>query len=201
MKLTTMVSALVAGILCASTAFAGNITIQMTGVDLAYDGAMITSAASPDDLTTVVIDGTTYTSDLDLDLTIPGVTGLGVGSGSSVMSSAGGSLTLGIGTDEVVLNLDPVTVSFIDLGAGVSTFVFAASTAGIDSQSLPGGAELCNPVSVSFSTQVTSMTDDGVNITSFASSGTGELTSVPEPAALVMVLLGMAGLISIRRKK
>ena len=120
------------------------------------------------------------------------------------MSAGGGNLTLDIGAggDQVVLDLDPVTVSFIDLGAGVSTFVFAASTAGINSQQLPGGLEFCDPVTVSFSTQVTSMTDDGTNITSFTSSGTGELTSVvPEPAALSMVLIGMMGLIGIRRKK
>jgi hypothetical protein len=100
----------------------------------------------------------------------------------------------------VSLNLDPAKISFIDLGAGISTFVFAASTADINTQSLPGGAELCDPVSVSFSTQVTSMTDDGTFITSFNSSGTGELTSVPEPAAIGMLLVGLLGFVSIRRK-
>jgi hypothetical protein len=198
--MTSLISALAAGVLFASTALAGPITIQMTGVDLSYDGAMITSAASPDALTTVVIDGTTYTAGIDLDLTIPGVSGIGVGTGSSVTSSGGGTLDLNVGGGSVSLNLDPAKISFIDLGAGISTFVFAASTADINTQSLPGGAELCDPVSVSFSTQVTSMTDDGTFITSFNSSGTGELTSVPEPAAIGMLLVGLLGFVSIRRK-
>ena len=199
---TIRTAALAVLFMSASAAQAGLLEIQFTGVDIAYDGAEITDAVDPgsDALTSLVIldngvvtAGTPFASDIALDLSIPGVTGISAG-GDQVLSDPGGSLDLSLPAgDFVSLTLDEVTVTFIS--TAFVQFSFAGSVAGVDGQSLPAGLALNSPVSVSFSTTIDTLTTAGGIVETFTASGTGEIEDlIPEPTAAS--LIAIAGLLA-----
>ena len=70
-------------------------------------------------------------------------------------------------------------------------FVFLAGLGTTSAESLPGGLHTSNPISVSFSTQVSSMVDNGQVVESFVALGSGEVVSdtTPEPATLTLLAL------------
>ena len=189
----------------AHVAFGGMIELQFTGLDLSYDGATITDdAVGADPLTTLVVleddvvtAGSPLTADINIDLSIPGVTGIAA-TGDQVVSAVGGSLTLSMpGGDFLSLVLGEVTVTYVD---DDPPFVFGAAIAAVVGQSMPGGLVMGDPVSVSFSTTVDSLTTSGGDIAAFEASGTGEIRDViPEPTALVLLAVG-AALGSYRRR-
>src|SRR5690606_27332718 len=77
-------------------------------------------------------------------------------------------------------------------------FVGVASVASVNGQSLPLGLMIGDPVTFSFSSQVTSQTVDGNNfVATFAASGTGEVSGnniIPEPSSLgLLALSGLLG--------
>ena len=110
-----------------------------------------------------------------MDLVIPDVLSIPVG-GGSVTSAVGGIMDLEFGgTDHLYLDLDDVTVSYVD-AIGLFQIAFGGSVATIFGQSLPYGLVMGDPVTASFSTQLSSSTDDGVYLTSFTAAGTGEVT-------------------------
>ncbi|TWT88651.1 hypothetical protein Mal64_21380 [Pseudobythopirellula maris] len=215
MKLNTLIGsfALAMAIFCAPT-LAGTIEIQFTGLNLTYDGSSIVdSAVGADPLTTVSLKEDsvdfggsplqTPADAISLELAIPGVTNIPVG-GGTVNSAVGGSLMLNLPSgDHVSLDLDSVAVTYVDL-SGTIRFAFGGSIATIDSQQLPSGAMLGDPVAVSFSTRLDagSLTDDGTYITGFTSRGTGEIEGelVPEPttAALGALAALFAGAAAMR---
>ena len=190
-----------------TVATAGTINIQMTGLDLSFDGSTISSLTSPDTLTSVVVSDsaggapTLYGTGIDVDLVVPGVTLPVASPVSSATSAAGGSLVLNTPGGSLSLALDPVTVTHID--ATTVAFTFGAGQSSIISQSLTG-FPLADPVTVSFSTTINAgtLTNDGTNVTGFTAFGTGEITSVPEPAAGLTLLMGsLLGLVAVRRRK
>lgn len=192
---------------CSGSAPAEMIRIQFSGLDIAYDGTDITSATSPDELSSVAIStngalaGPVLTSDIALEAMIPDVLDIAVG-GDTVTSGAGGTFNFSFPSgDSLSLTLGPANINYAD--AGFVQFTFGAAIAAVNSQSLPYDLLIGDPVAVSFSAQIDSdsLMDDGVNLTAFTASGTGEVRGelVPEPSTLV--LLGLATLAIVARRQ
>ncbi len=192
-----------------SSASAAVIQIDLGGINIRYDGADIVdtgTVAAPDplDTATFIKDGVTQGTDttgVTLDLKIPGVFGIPATGGDisgTVYSAAGGYLNLNLGGGEFLsLTLDSVSIDYT-LKSSTLKFIFAGSSSStIVGQSLPYGLSLDNPVSISFSTQVSKRTSAGGYITEFVSAGTGEI--VPEPATLGLLAFGAVVLLRRRR--
>ncbi len=190
-----------------SSASAAVIQIQMGGVALSYDSSsssiVDTGTADPDPLTNATflvndsfigVDATGVT----LDLNIPGVSNIPA-SGGQVTSSANGSLDLDLGGGEYLsLTLDSVVVNYIPVTSTVQ-FIFAGSSSTIDDQQLPYGISFVDPVSVSFSTQISEFTTTGDYLATFVSAGTGEIQGIPEPATVGILAFG--GILVLWRKR
>lgn len=197
----------------------GAIMIQLAGLDIGYNGSTIVdqspNGANPDPLTYAnFIDDSTnttigsVTSNLTLNLSIPGVLNIPV-AGGSVFSSTGGTFDLDFGGgDFLSLSLGSAGITYQKIVAGPLQFkfVFAGAVASIVGQHLPFQAVIGDPISVSFSTQINpgSIHDNGSYLTAFTASGTGEVRSdqysyVPEPATIGLLALG--GLALIRRRR
>jgi hypothetical protein len=191
----------------APAASASFIQIQLGGVDLQYDGTDIRNAGSPnpDPLTnaTFLVDSVAIgadTTNVTLDLYIPGVSALPVG-GGQVSSLSGGSLDLELGGGQYLeLSLASAIVAYIP-ATSLIQFVFLGSVASIDGQDLPFDVVLAEPVSISFSTQLKApITQSGGLVTSFQTAGTGEIQGVPEPATLSLLVIGSLAMMWRRRK-
>lgn len=191
-------------------ATASTIEIQIIDVDVEYDSATgdITDAGTPTDPVSSLFffngggsfgDLQNPPNALSIDLSIPGVPAIPVG-GGTVSSAAGGTLELLTPSSILSLNLDSADVTYTPIG-GTLDFVFVGTVGSIASQNLPFGLVLGDPVSVTFSTQANTLTDDGVNVLTFAASGTGELEGqfIPEPTSLV--LLGLATAAGLVRRR
>jgi hypothetical protein len=185
------------------------IEIIVSDIDIEYDGTNIFDSnpigSNPDPLSTAsffkneALQGV-LTTDLTLDLLIPNVTGI-LTSGSTAFSDPGGNLTLRQGSTVLLdLTLGSAEVIYSPFNA-FFRFVFAGASATLDSQNLPFGLTLANPVSVSISTQLdpNSLTSSGSTVTGFRSSGSGEHVAIPEPASLV--LLGIGGMLMLKRHR
>jgi hypothetical protein len=186
---------------------AGVLQIQLGGVDLQYSGNQIQDAdpglSDPDPLTnaTFLQDSVLVgvdTTDVTLDLQIPGVMNIPI-TGGSVNSATNGTLDLALGGGEFVsLVLDSVNVTYIPV-IGELNYVFAGSLASISGQNLPFGLILGEPVGVSFSTQtVAAVSSSGGFLTAARTAGTGEIQSIPEPASLALLGLGVVAMIRRR---
>jgi len=202
-------SVMLAGV--APTASAALIQIQLGGVGLRYAGTNIFDAgtSSPDPLTnaTFLVDGVPVgadTTDVTLDLHIPGVANIPVG-GGQLNSSAGGTLDLALGGGEYLsLALDTAFVTYVPVTSTIQ-FVFIGSTASSTGQNLPHLISIDDPIGVSFSTQIVEpISHSSGFVTVFKSAGTGEIqgfgVGVPEPATLSLLSFGMLAVIRRRRK-
>lgn len=196
---------------CLSLALAsvapGGVMIQMGGIDVSYTGSNIEdmgTAQNPDPLTnaTFFVNNATLGADttgVTLDLNIPGLSNIPA-TGGTVSSAANGSLYLDLGGGEFIsLTLKAALVSYFPMTSAIQ-FVFSGVSSTISGQHLPYGLSLIDPVSVSFSSQVTpgSVSQSGGYLTAFSSAGTGELQAVPEPATLSLLALG--GLAARKRR-
>lgn len=204
-KMTGVTVVAMLATIVASSASAAVIQIQLGGVTLSYDGNSIvdTGPVNPDTLTnaTFMVSDSWVGMDVTgvtLNLDIPNVSNIPL-SGGPVSSDANGFLDLDLGDGEFLnLTLDSVTVNYIPVLSTVQ-FIFAGSSSTIDDQNLPYGLSFDNPVSVSFSTQISQIDDDGTYVTEFTSAGTGEIQGVPEPATLGMLAFG--GIAALWRKR
>ena len=197
-------------VLAAPPLQAGVVEIHFTGMNIEYDGTVDfdISTPSPDPLGSVtfyvdgVQTGSTLTSNISVDLLIPGVTGIDVG-GDTVTSSTGGSLNLVLDGSSLSLELGAVGINYTQVLPGFE-LVFGATTSSLVGQDLPFDIVLDDPVTVSFSTQIDSgsLTDNGQLLTAFTASGTGQVQgggdsgviATPEPASIVLALMAMVGI-------
>ena len=188
-------------------ASAGMIQIQLGGVDLFYTGGVVrdSGTSSPDPLTnaTFLVNGAVAgvdTTDVTLDLRIPGVLNLPA-NGGSVTSALSGDLDLAFGGgDYLSLTLQSATVTNIPLTATLN-IIFIASVSTLDGQQLPFDITIAEPISVSFSTHTTEpVSQSGNYITVFRSSGTGEISGTPEPATMSLLAIGGMTMLMKRRR-
>ncbi len=235
MKTTQLVMHLVhSGAMCALVAFslaapvtAATIEIQFTGMNLTYDGSAIyddgsnagglADPADADPLISVdfFINGVpagSLSNNISLDVFIPDVTGI-----SSAANTVDNQTTPGnpgffdllIGTSPLaaeflVIDLEEVNISYIDV-QNIVQFTFGAAVSEVFGQNLPFGLLIGDPISVSFSAQVTpgtKTTSDGF-VTGFDATGTGEIrgTLIPEPASCLLAAFGLIGCLAVRRKE
>ena len=203
----------VALLLLQTTASAGTLGIQYTGMNISYDGSTITEVGNPDPLSSLVflVDGVqagpVLTSGIAMDLSIPGVSGLPVAGGTTT-SAAGGTLGLTLpGGDFLNLDLGAAEVVFVSITGGnfQLQFVLGASEANVISQSLPVDGLFGEDVSVSFSTQVKSgsLTQNAGIVTGFLASGTGEIEGnlVPEPTTVALLISGLLACLAFIRRR
>lgn len=201
-----------AAILCASTASAGLLSVEFTGLNIELAGSTIIDdgpgAATLDPLTSV-----TYTTDsgsttvtsptttLTADLSIPGVTGIPA-AGGLVTSAAGGTLSLGLGgSDHLDISLEEVSVTYLNIGPNIVRLAFGGAVAGVDSQQLPFGLTIGDDVVMSFNTTVSSVTTSGGFVTAFKAAGTGLIDNpVPEPSTAALAMLGVLTACGLKRR-
>jgi len=208
--------------------YATTLQIQLGGVNIVFDGTDIDDAGSsvsgaedpadadPLDTVTFTLDDTPVgtlvgppvgTDAIFVDIHIPGV--------PSIPAVGGAVTTAGIPTGTfdllttavapavgLALDLDAVHVTYVPIANNLS-FVFSGSVASIDSQDLPFGLEIGAPVTVTLSTQTSSVTIGGGFVTSFTASGTGEIRGavVPEPSALSLAVVAFFGLLARSRRR
>ncbi len=223
MKIQKMFLCAIAGAICAviigaTSSSAALLEINFTGMNLRYDGTAIydagnsntTASSNPaqaDPLITVdfLVDGSlvnTITTNSFIDLYIPDVVNI-----PSTPNTVFNITTVGnpgffdllfgspIATEFLALDLNEVTIFYNDV-AGIVQFTLGAAVAQIDTQNLPFGLQIGEPVAVTFSANIQSRTSAGGFITSFTTgSGSGNVEGplVPEPATCgFMILAGLA---------
>ncbi len=213
-------------ILSITAAQAATIEIQFTGMNLVYDGSAIYDSGSTaggsadpaeaDPLLSVnfLVDGIpagpALTSNIALDVYIPDVTGLSAATGATTNITTPGNagyfdLLIGTGptaSEYLLVDLAEVSITYIDV-ANIVQFTFGAAVSDVFSQNLPYGLNIGDPVTVSFSAQLTSgtKTTAGNLVTGFAATGTGEIRGdvIPEPTTCLLAALGLIGL-AVRRQ-
>ncbi len=220
---------LLASLLSATAASATMYQIKFTGLDVMLSNGVLQDAASMDARTGDIADADEVFSadffvdnapvgslnsgvsgtELAVDLLLSPVTGLMFPAGSGIPSTAdAGSgffdLLIEPGGAGILLDVDAATISLVIEDSGLTTleFVFLAGTAAIENEDLPffGDIDPNSPVSVSFSSQgMDSLTESSGVITSFRTSGTGEINIIPEPGTLLLLSLGLVGLANMRR--
>jgi len=205
---------------------AATIEIQFTGMNLQYDGSAIydngvtaggvADPADADSLISVdfLVDGISVgslSSDISLDVYIPDVTGISSASGTVYNATTVGNpgyFDLLIGTtplasEFLTIDLEEVNVTYIDV-LNIVQFTFGAAVSDVFAQNLPFGLQIGDPVTVSFSSQITpgTRTTGGGLVTGFDATGTGEIQGdlIPEPATCLLAAFGLIGCLTIRRK-
>ncbi|MCA9102764.1 MAG: PEP-CTERM sorting domain-containing protein [Planctomycetales bacterium] len=207
-----MIAALLVSALGVSAHASPLLTIQLGGVDIAYDGTNIYNGGpdAGDPLTTVafVVDGSmvgsVLTSEIALDVLIPDVTNI-PDTGGMVSSAAGGTFDLLLpGGDFLALDMGSAMITYVNI-SNVVEFVFAGSIATVDGQALPYGLEIGESVTISFSTPINdgSLVTSGGTVDAFTATGTGEVrgTLIPEPATLSLTLLSSLALLGACRRR
>ena len=132
----------------------------------------------------------TLTADIHADVLIPGVT-IPAGGGATTSAGNGGFFDLLTGgTYGLKLGVDSFDIFYT--GGEIAIFGNGFATEAFNDLPFGPGIVPGTEVLISFSTQVDVLTDNGDNVQTVASSGTGEVRgpAVPEPGTLLLSLLG-----------
>jgi hypothetical protein len=207
----------------ATVARAGLIEIQVSGLDLVYNGTDIYDAgnilggigdpAESDPLISMsfLVDGNlvgTLTSNIFADVYIKDVFNIPVGGGFVMTGPQGNSFGFDLLSSNnnpgfgLALNLDRMQVFY----SGSTVFIAGGGVASsLANQNLPFGLVIdgSQPISIAFSSSAMSnVTSAGGFLTGFRSSGTGNVrgTLIPEPAALALVMLAVGSVLTVSRR-
>lgn len=206
----------------AASADAASLDIQLTGLDLVYDGTDLYDATSiaggvgspadADALITMdfVVDGVLVGSldtDIWADVFIAGVADIPVGGGMVTSAGNGDAFGFDLHTSAggwgLALDIDTAQVFYTGSGITIAGGTLATD---VPFQALPFGLVLDDlmDVTIAFSSaNISGITDDGTYLTGFSTEGTANVvgTLVPEPSALALLGLGVCGLVVARRRK
>ncbi|MFN4242578.1 MAG: hypothetical protein ACK4PI_05005 [Tepidisphaerales bacterium] len=204
-----------------AAAQAALVEIQISGVNLVYNGTSVVDAGGPtgnvldpadaDQLNTMTFINNgvpvgTLLGNIFLDLSVTGLGGIldTPGNIQTVTSNVPGYVDLLIGTSQPVpqylqVNVATTSLTYVDVG-GILQFAFVGSLGLVNGQALPFALTVADPVTVSFSLQIDpgTLTSSGGFITGFEASGTGEIRAIPEPAAMGLLV---PGLLALRRRR
>lgn len=197
------------------------VEIQISGVNLVYNGTSVADAGGPtgnvlnpadaDALNTMtfinngVVVGTLL-GNIYLDMLVSGLGGIldTPGNIQTVTSNVPGYVDLLIGTAQPVpqylqINVSTSSLTYVDVGS-ILQFAFVGSLGLVNGQALPFALTVADPVTISFSLQIDpgTLTSSGGFITGFEASGTGEIRAIPEPAAMGLLV---PGLLALRRRR
>jgi hypothetical protein len=207
-------------LLSATTARAGVLEIQFTGLDLQYDGTNIFDAgvhntvgngnpAEADVLTSMnfYLDGNligVQSTNVFADIYISNVLNIPAAGGVVVSNGNGNAFGVDLLTQNLIpgwgLALDINTMQFFYTGSQIGISVSGLASA-IFAQSLPFNLEfdVSQPVTIVMSSaNLSSVTTGGGFLTGFNAAGTGNVAGtgylVPEPGTLAMLGVGLVGL-------
>jgi len=198
----------------APAAWATSFEVQFTGVDLQLEDDTLSTGGSDEIFSADFfqdgeLQGSLKSSDEDLsvDLLLSPVSSLmlpGMG-GTSTADAGMGSFDMAFGGQgDVSFDVTQATVALtvVDTGMASLDFVFVAGAGSTISGNLPflGPISEGSPVTLTISTQgMDAVRESSGIVTGFETRGTGEISIIPEPATAGLLLVGLAGLASMRR--